>query len=211
MAVQQTSIPLIDVSALMTNGPKERVARSIGEACRDAGFFYIVGHGVDRGLQERLAQLSQRFFEQDLQTKMKIRMELAGPAWRGYFPVGGELTSGRPDGKEGIYFGSELGDDHAKVLAGLPLHGNNQFPDIPLFRETVLQYLDAMTRLGHRLMEGLALSLGLAESYFRDHYTGDPTILFRIFHYPAMQSETTLNSDWGVGLGFKVSSQHRVV
>ena len=50
MAVQQTSIPLIDVSALMTNGPKEYVARSIGEACRDAGFFYIVGHGVDRGL-----------------------------------------------------------------------------------------------------------------------------------------------------------------
>jgi hypothetical protein len=34
-------------------------------------------------------------------------MQLGGRAWRGYFPVGGELTSGRPDLKEGIYFGAE--------------------------------------------------------------------------------------------------------
>ena len=164
MAVQRPSIPVIDVSDLIADGPKNSVSRSIGEACRNAGFFYVVGHGVDQGLQERLAQLSQQFFEQELQTKMKIRIELAGRAWRGYIPVGDELTSGKPDCKEGIYFGSELGDDHPKVLGGLPLHGHNQFPDIPLFRETVLQYLDAMTRLGHSLTEGLALSLGLAES-----------------------------------------------
>jgi len=32
-------------------------------------------------------------------------------AWRGWFPVGGELTSGEPDRKEGVYFGAELGPD----------------------------------------------------------------------------------------------------
>ena len=35
-------------------------------------------------------------------------MARAGRAWRGWFPLGGELTSGVPDGKEGIYFGEEL-------------------------------------------------------------------------------------------------------
>ena len=31
-----------------------------------------------------------------------------GRAWRGYFPVGNEFTSGKPDRKEGIYFGAEF-------------------------------------------------------------------------------------------------------
>lgn len=34
-------------------------------------------------------------------------------------------------------------------------------------------------------MEGIALSLGLDKNYFRLNYTLDPTILFRIFHYPS--------------------------
>ena len=42
---------------------------------------------------------------------MRIRMALGGRAWRGYFPVGAELTSGKPDQKEGLYFGAELDDD----------------------------------------------------------------------------------------------------
>ena len=33
-------------------------------------------------------------------------------------------------------------------------------------------------------MAGLALGLDLDESYFADHYTADPLVLFRIFNYP---------------------------
>ena len=43
--------------------------------------------------------------------------------------LGDELTSGKPDGKEGIYLGEELGADHPKVKAGVPMHGQNLFPD----------------------------------------------------------------------------------
>jgi isopenicillin N synthase-like dioxygenase len=127
-------------------------------------------------------------------------MDRGGRAWRGYFPVGGELTSGRPDIKEGIYFGAELDRDHPMVKAEIPLHGPNLFPSrIPLLRETVLDYLAAMTQLGHRLMEGLALSLGLDESYFYDRYTSDPLTLFRVFNYPADVSATGGRGRWGVG------------
>ena len=59
---------------------------------------------------------------------MQGRMSLGGRAWRGYFPAGGELTSGRPDWKEGLYLGSELPDDHPLVRARTPLHGRNLFP-----------------------------------------------------------------------------------
>ncbi|MBY0546680.1 MAG: hypothetical protein K2W95_05280 [Candidatus Obscuribacterales bacterium] len=194
-------LPVIDVSPLTTRSAGENiVAAQIGEACRDMGFFYIVGHGIDVALQTRLEELSKKFFAQSKEAKMDIRMPLAGSAWRGYFPVGGELTSGKPDMKEGIYFGAELSDDHPMVKAGVPVHGKNLFPSIAGFRETVLEYLDAQTQLGHALMRGLALSLGLSESYFADRYTADPLILFRIFNYPYQPADDAAKSgSWGVG------------
>ncbi len=194
-------VPLIDVSPLVTGaGDPHAMASRIGQACRDSGFFYIVGHGVDEGLQRRLEDLSRRFFAQDLEAKLQIRMALGGKAWRGYFPVGDELTSGQPDLKEGLYFGAELGPDDPRVRAGIPLHGPNLFPpNLPAFRDTVLDYVAALTRLGHTLMAGLALSLGLEPSYFADRYTADPLVLFRIFHYPPAPATPGQAPPWGVG------------
>ncbi|MCI0420239.1 MAG: isopenicillin N synthase family oxygenase [Acidobacteria bacterium] len=194
-------IPVINISALVL-GTEDRhqAAAGIGQACRDCGFFYIVGHGVDEYLQRRLEEVSQQFFAQDLETKFQMSMSRGGRAWRGYFPVGNELTSGKPDLKEGIYFGAELKDDHPLVRVGTPLHGPNLFPsNMPEFREIVLDYMAAMTRLGHSLMAGISLSLGLEESYFADRYTRDPLILFRIFNYPAPSLSPETESSLGVG------------
>ena len=190
------ALPLVDVEPLVTRSDgREHAAAAIDRACREVGFFYATGHGVDAALQERLEELSRRFFARPVDEKHAIRMELGGRAWRGWFPVGGELTSGRPDHKEGIYFGAELGEDDPRVAAGTPLFGPNLFPEIEGFRATVLGYMDALTHLGHALMEGLALGLGLEAGHFAEHLTGDPTILFRIFHYPPLPQGT---SDWGV-------------
>jgi isopenicillin N synthase-like dioxygenase len=175
---------------------KDSTTRNLGHACRESGFFYIVGHRVDERLQSRLVSLSREFFAQDVERKMRIRMALGGRAWRGYFPIGNELTSGRPDQKEGIYFGEELGADHPQVRAGTPMHGANLFPDAPQgFRECVLEYMSALTEVGHRLMAGIALSLDLHESYFAERITGEPLTLFRIFNYPVPVDP----SSWGVG------------
>jgi isopenicillin N synthase-like dioxygenase len=192
-----SQIPIIDVADLVANGPgRDAVARRLGDACRENGFFYVVGHGVDQELQGRLRELSRAFFARGLEDKLKVRMALGGRAWRGYFRVGDELTSGKPDQKEGLYFGAELPPDDPLVLKGTPLHGPNLFPDQPEgFREAVLDYMKALTGLGHHLMAGLALSLGLDESYFADRCTGDPLTLFRIFNYPPPADPDL----WGVG------------
>jgi isopenicillin N synthase-like dioxygenase len=192
-------VPIVDVGDLVRCSARERdVAEQIGRACRDTGFFYVVGHGVDEELVARLQRLAREFFALDLATKMRIRMELGGPAWRGYFPVGAELTSGVPDQKEGLYFGSELGDDDPRVRAATPMHGRNLFPDIAGFRETTLEYLAALTDLGHALMRGIALSLDLEPEYFRRRYTADPLILFRIFSYPGARAGAGGTRGWGV-------------
>jgi isopenicillin N synthase-like dioxygenase len=193
------SLPVIDVAPLFGSDEalRRNVADAIGRACRDNGFFYATGHGIAPELLARLDRAAREFFALPEPEKMKIAMARGGRAWRGFFPVGGELTSGKPDRKEGIYFGSELGDSDPRVRAGLPLHGANQFPARPPdLRGAVLEYLDANTRAAHAILEGIALSLGLDAGYFRMHYTSEPTILFRIFHYP---SDSPQSEQWGVG------------
>lgn len=189
-------LPIIDLSSLGAGQiERQRVAVQLDAACKQFGFFYLVGHGIPEGSVNSLMTLSRQFFAAPLQDKLSIHMSKGGRAWRGYFPVGGELTSGRPDGKEGIYFGTELDDSDARVRAGVPLHGRNLFPATPGFREAALAYIDQLTQLGHQLMALLAVGLGLADQFFATHYTSDPTVLFRIFNYP----RSTPDSGWGVG------------
>lgn len=198
------TVPIVDIGPLVAGAPdRPRVADAIGAACRECGFFYITGHGVDSALLSRLEAVSRRFFALEPAEKLKIPMSAGGRAWRGYFQLGDELTSGKPDRKEGIYFGAELPADHPDVRAGLPLHGPNLFPAIEGFREVVLEYMDHLTRVGHALMAGISLSLGLEEDYFVTRYTADPLVLFRIFHYPAPEPRPPAadreEPAWGVG------------
>lgn len=194
-------LPKIDVAPLVNyTAERARTAEQIADACRESGFFYVVNHGVDESLCQQLETLSREFFAHSEPQKMQIAMSRGGRAWRGYFPVGRELTSGKPDRKEGLYFGAELASDHPAVRRGTPLHGPNLFPAIPGFRESVLRYLESLTELGHALMSGISLGLGLDEHYFRQHYyTGEPLILFRIFNYPHASAAQRGGTEWGVG------------
>jgi isopenicillin N synthase-like dioxygenase len=155
----------------------------------------VTGHGVDPDLRDRLEATCREFFALSEPEKARIAMPLAGSAWRGWFPVGGELTSGVPDRKEGIYFGTELGPDDVRVRVGTPLHGPNLFPEQPRdLAPTVLRWIDDVAALGQALLRGLALGLGVEEDWFASHLTADPTVLFRAFHYPPGDVDS-----WGVG------------
>src|SRR5581483_10487757 len=102
-------------------------------------------------------------------------MAKGGRAWRGYFPVGGELTSGRPDLKEGLYLGTELAPGHPR--AALPMHGANLWPaGLPELETAAVAYMAGATQAAAKLMEGVSLSLGLDDGYFARHYTGEPTV-----------------------------------
>jgi len=183
------TLPVIDVA-----DPAE-AAGPIARACRDTGFFYVTGHGVPPDLPAELDAASRRFFSLPERDKQAIEMARGGRAWRGYFPVGAELTAGVRDLKEGLYFGSELAPDHPR--AGLPLHGANLFPSqVPELRPLVLSYVDALTAAGQQVLRGIAVSLDLPAEYFAAGYTAEPTVLFRIFHYPPAPPD---DPGWGVG------------
>lgn len=191
------ALPLVDIGSLLaaTDAPSSATAAALDTACRESGFFRVTGHGIPAELFAALDRASRAFFALPEADKAHVAMANAGPAWRGWFPVGGELTSGRPDRKEGLYVGVEHPPGHPRVRAGTPLHGANLFPAEPAeFGPTILAWIDAVTPVAHALMAALAVGLGLPASWFADHLTADPTILFRIFHYPPGD-----DSDWGVG------------
>jgi len=199
MALQAGHLPIIDVAPLLRRGgeARGRVAREIGEACGNLGFFYATGHAIAEATLDDLIRASREFFALPEDEKLKIAMARGGRAWRGFFPVGGELTSGRPDLKEGVYFGEELPASDPRVKAGLPLHGANLFPQrAPGLKPAVMRFMSEATVSAHAIMEGVAISLGLDAQYFRRTYTDKPTTLFRIFHYPPAASP---DAGWGVG------------
>ena len=180
------AVPVIDVGALVGgSGSVADVAASLDRACRDVGFFVAVGHGIDPARLEKLLAAARSFFALPEAEKAEIEMARAGRAWRGWFPLGGELTSGVPDGKEGIYFGEE------QPPSDRLLHGPNLFPERPPeLRTAVLDWMAEMTGLGHVLMGGLALGLGLERDWIDRHQTADPVTLFRIIRYPPVDLGT---------------------
>jgi isopenicillin N synthase-like dioxygenase len=131
----------------------------------------------------------------DAGVKRRIDMSRGGRAWRGYFSVGDELTSGLPDIKEGIYFGRELSSEHHLVRANTPMHGPNLWPitgenntttpDDDRYRDLVLTYKSHMTRIGRALMQAMALALELPRDFFDREMLAEPLCLFRIFNYPS--------------------------
>jgi isopenicillin N synthase-like dioxygenase len=179
------TVPVIDVAGLVAGHDDPAVGAALDRACRDMGFFYVSGHGVDDALQQRLDDAARAFFALPEATKGEISMASGGRAWRGWFPLGGELTAGRPDSKEGLYLGAELSTDDPRVATGTPLHGPNLFPAaVPELRAAVLEYLEALTALGQAVLRGMAVGLGLPAGWFHQHLTADPLVLFRIFRYP---------------------------
>jgi len=184
----RAGIPVVDIAPLLdpaaSSAAVTRTAEAIRVACSGPGALQIIGHGIDPVLRRRLLDASVDFFTLEESEKDRIAMRHGGAAWRGWFPVGAELTDGVPDAKEGVYFGTDLPGDDPRVRAGVPLHGPNLYPRRPeQLREVVPEWMDRVTVVGRAVLSGIAVSLGLERNWF-DRWCAEPTVLFRIFHYP---------------------------
>ncbi len=178
-----------------SRGRRTAVGREIDQACRDIGFFRIIGHGVDPDLLGRIDAAAREFFAQPDDAKQAIAMANAGPAWRGWFPVGGELTSGRPDRKEGLYVGAEHPPTTRGSSPGSRCTAPNLFPDEPAdLGPAILEWLTELDRVAAAVMRGIAIGLGLAPTWFEEHLTGRSDRAVPDLPLPA--AATT--RDWGV-------------
>ena len=178
-------LPVVDPAA-------PDAAGRIDRACREIGFFAVPLDPPLRGLRDRVITAAATFFALPEADKATTSMTVGGTAWRGWFPLGGELTSGVPDRKEGYYFGAELPPDPR------PMHGPNVWPEHPAELEAlVTEWMNEMEALGQRLLSLMAVGLGRSADFFATGLTADPTPLFRVFRYPP--HPTGDSTTWGVG------------
>ncbi len=163
----------------------------INEACRQVGFFAVPLDLALRPLRDEVIALATEFFALPETEKQKVSMAVGGTAWRGWFPLGGELTSGVPDRKEGYYFGAQLPPDPR------PMHGPNIWPPRPAgMQQAVTAWMVAMKVLGQRLLRLMAEGLQQPADLFERGLTAQPTELFRVFRYPPHPTGDT--TTWGV-------------
>jgi isopenicillin N synthase-like dioxygenase len=104
---------------------------------------------------------------------------------RGYIRLGGEALDPAkpPDVKEAFNIGLELAPDDPELLARAPFRAANLWPDMPGFRDTMLEYFNRVWRLERDLHRGFALDLGLDPDFFKTRLD-KPIATLRLLHYP---------------------------
>ncbi len=196
----ENSIPSIDLSPvdlspLMGGSACERreVARQIGAACTDIGFFMVVGHGVPRDLITDTRDRAIEFFAWPDAEKMKVQRPPAKIS-RGYNWVGDRAVSysmgqpAPPDIQEAFTFGPEgvaaLAAQAAETCGRM--YAPNIWPARPHdFQETMVRYHAAMSALSLRVLRAMATALGIDEDYFVDKFDRRASVA-RIIRYPAI-------------------------
>ena len=193
------ALPLIDFSGFGAGDAADRqaIGTAIGSACREAGFFYLEGHGIDPTLTANAFAASRQFFALPPAEKAKVAIENSA-CHRGWFALGGEVLDAaqQPTGdyKEGIKIGCDLSTDHPRVQAETPLHGPNQWPELAGWQDTMQAYYDACAALSRQLMQAFALSLGLEDSHFDADLSLPMATLGPLYYPPRPQDEAILSA-----------------
>ena len=179
-------LEVIDLAGLQDKDPAAigRIAKEIGTACRDIGFFYVRNHGIPQGLMNGVFAVAKEFFAQPLDRKQAISIKKSKHN-RGYAGVSSErLDSKNADLKEAFNVGLDLDPQDPEVLSNKPFRGVNLWPDqMPQFRGTVLDYFNETWGLGRDLHLAIAADLGLSPAYFSDKFNR-PMATLRMLHYP---------------------------
>jgi isopenicillin N synthase-like dioxygenase len=178
------SLPEVDIGGLYSDEvrERERAARELGRACRDAGFCYVVGHRVSPRLIQGLLRQAAAFFALPREQKLEYYIGKS-QNHRGYVPPGEEVFyGGARDQKEAFDLCFELPDGQVDAHDN-PFAGPNVWPALSGFREAVSGYYAAVFELGCRLLSGFARALDLPESFF-DRYVTTPPSQLRLLHYP---------------------------
>lgn len=182
--LEAAMLPIVDVSGLSgaADPSLSRIGIQIGDACRDTGFFFIVGHDVPQSLCDSLFDAARGFFSLPQSAKDALAL---GPATqnRGYVSLHAEsLRPGFSDTKEAFNIGVSRPDQ-------------NLWPDRTEFRTLLETYAAKMQRLGLDLHRAIARDLDVDADYFAPFFRRPMSIL-RLLHYPAVAAPT---GDFGAG------------
>jgi isopenicillin N synthase-like dioxygenase len=172
-------VPVIDIAPYFSGNAaaKQQVAEQIGKACRNIGFYIVVGHGVSPALTGRLEQAARDFFELPPEEKMKLHTGKE-PGAVGYSAVGDmalAYTRGLkspPDLNETFQtskLDADFDDPYYQTDEAVRLVPRTRWPEgRPEIKDLCLTYYTQMAELARDLLRLSALALGLREEFFDD-------------------------------------------
>ena len=161
-------------------------SKDLGDSFARYGFAVICDHGLGQArIDEALAD-TKAFFALPEAAKLKYKLPVSGQ--RGYTPFGVETAKGEVhyDLKEFWHVGRDLPAGHRFAGHMAP----NVWPDadVPGFREHVGWLFGALDAMGLKVLEAIAVYLGLDRHFF------DPTVdegnsILRLLHYPPVPKD----------------------
>ncbi|KAE9613581.1 hypothetical protein Lal_00016142 [Lupinus albus] len=188
--IEVEGIPIIDLSPILNKTVEdpsaiEGLVKEIGSACKEWGFFQVINHGVPLKLRQKIEEASREFFSQSLEDKKKVSRNDTSSS--GYYDT--EHTKNVRDWKEVFdYLVKEptflpaTPDEHDHQL-NLWTNQSPQYP--PNFRVVIQEYIKEVEKLAYKLLELIALSLGLEPKRFEEFFIKDQTSSIRLNHYPS--------------------------
>ena len=163
-----------------TNAQRQEFCDALFDGFKYFGFIILSDHGVDTALLKQAYALSEEFFAQG--EDEKVRYKIGNDGQRGYTPFGKEHAKGNdfPDLKEFWHVGREF--DAGSTLSNV--YPPNVWPETPIaFRSVFLELYTALENAGLLMLDALEPSLKLEAGYFRDLAVNGNSIL-RLLHYP---------------------------
>jgi isopenicillin N synthase-like dioxygenase len=182
------TIPVVDLADFTSGDPvlKQKFVKELGNAYEEVGFVAVKNHGVPDHLIADLYKYVQQFFSLPLEKKREYEIpELAGQ--RGYTSFGKEHAKGSdaPDLKEFFQYGQKAEGEEYVPEEYPP---NVQVNEIPSFNPTFHSAYRAFEESGKKLLQAIALYLGLDEFYF-DNWVRNGNSILRAIHYPPITNE----------------------
>jgi isopenicillin N synthase-like dioxygenase len=182
-----TAVPTIRLD----ESNREELITSVRSACKDVGFFYLEGHGLEAYYLKQVFKQSKGLFDCPLAQKQALADKVMS---RGYTAMEEETldpsVQRKGDTKEGYYIGPEISKEDPRYDPS-KLRGPNQWPVkslLPQFQPVMEDYFQKVSAIGFRVVQLLALSLGLDEHHFDPHFT-EPMAALRLLHYAKEESK----------------------
>ncbi|HEY4368862.1 MAG TPA: 2OG-Fe(II) oxygenase family protein [Steroidobacteraceae bacterium] len=164
--MSSANLPVIDIADI----DAVRTRTAIDTACREWGFFQIVGHGIEERLIAALRPQMRAFFAQPLVDKQQIVRTAENP-W-GFYDR--ELTRNTQDWKQ-IY---DYGPPDGGALTP-------QWPAaLPLFKPAIQLFYAACSEVAQRLLRAMSINLGMPGDSLDEHFGPSHTSFLRLNYYP---------------------------
>ncbi|KAF5761459.1 putative ent-kaurene synthase [Helianthus annuus] len=184
-------VPPSDLKGFLTGEPVavSNAARLVDLSCRTHGFFQVINHGVDPRLIDEAHKIMDLFFAMPLSKKQRAHRKVG--EYCGYASSFTNRFSSKLPWKETLSFRYSADPQCSNVVQDYFLNVMGEdFSHFGTFQE----YCEAMSKLSIGIMELLGISLGIGESYFRNFYKDDDSIM-RLNYYPLCQKpEQTLGT-----------------